>query len=89
MESNGNISGTDLQTPSAPLISAVRHLLRPLVKLLLTHSITFPFLSDLLKSIYVEVATEEFRLQDKPQTDSRISLLSGVHRKDVKNLRPD
>ena len=53
------------------------------------HSITFPFLSNLLKSIYVEVATEEFRLQGKPQTDSRISLLSGVHRKDVKNLRPD
>jgi hypothetical protein len=43
----------------------------------------------LLKSIYVEVATEEFRLQGKPQTDSRISLLSGVHRKDVKYLRPE
>jgi len=53
------------------------------------HSITYPFLSNLLKSIYVEVATEEFLLQGKPQTDSRISLLSGVHRKDVKNLRPD
>lgn len=89
MESNDNISGVDLQTPSSALVSAVRHLLRPLVKLLLTHSITYPFLSDLLKSIYVEVATEEFRLQGKPQTDSRISLLSGIHRKDVKQLRPD
>jgi hypothetical protein len=89
MDTNDNISDTDLQASPPSLISAVRHVLRPLVKLLLTHSITFPFLSDLLKSIYVEVATEEFRLQDRPQTDSRISLLSGVHRKDVKNLRPD
>jgi len=89
MDTNDNISGADLQTPSSSLISAVRHLLRPLVKLLLTHSVTFPFLSNLLKSIYVEVATEEFRLQGKPQTDSRISLLSGVHRKDVKTLRPE
>lgn len=89
METNDNISDAALQMPSSSLISAVRYLLRPLVKLLLTHSITYPFLSNLLKSIYVEVATEEFRLQGKPQTDSRISLLSGVHRKDVKNLRPD
>ena len=89
METNDNISGGGLQAPPSSLVSAVSHLLRPLVKLLLTHSITFPFLSNLLKSIYVEVATEEFRLQGKPQTDSRISLLSGVHRKDVKNLRPE
>ena len=89
MDTNDNISGLGLQSPPSSLVSAVRHILRPLVKLLLTHSITFPFMSDLLKSIYVEVATEEFRLQGKPQTDSRISLLSGVHRKDVKNLRPE
>lgn len=89
MQTNDNNSGVNLQTPPAALISAVRHILRPLVKLLLTHSITYPFLSNLLKAIYVEVAAEEFRLQGKPQTDSRISLLSGVHRKDVKNLHPE
>lgn len=89
MQTNENISGANLQMPSSSLISAVRHMLRPLVKLLLMHSITYPFLSNLLKSIYVEVAAEEFRLQGKPQTDSRISLLSGVHRKDVKYLHPD
>jgi Family of unknown function (DUF6502) len=89
MYTNDNISGADVPPASSSLVSAVRFMLRPLVKLLLTHSITFPFMSDLLKSIYVEVATEDFRIQGKPQTDSRISLLSGVHRKDVKNLRPE
>jgi hypothetical protein len=89
MDTKDNISGVNLQTPPASLISAVRFMLRPLVKLLLMNSITYPFLSNLLKSVYVEVATEEFRLQGKPQTDSRISLLSGIHRKDVKNLRPE
>lgn len=89
MDTNDNIPNADLQVVPSSLISAVRHVLRPLVKLLLTHSVTFPFLSNLLKSIYVEVAAEEFRLQGRPQTDSRISLLSGVHRKEVKNLRPD
>lgn len=89
MDTHDNISATALLPASSSLISAVRFLLRPLVKLLLTHSITFPLMSDLLKSIYVEVATEDFCIQGKPQTDSRISLLSGVHRKDVKNLRPE
>ncbi len=89
MQTNENISGANLPMPSSSLISAVRHMLRPLVKLLLMHSVTYPFLSNLLKSIYVEVAAEEFRLQGKPQTDSRISLLSGVHRKDVKYLHPE
>lgn len=84
-----NIPDANPHASSSSLVAAVRYLLRPLVRLLLVHSITYPFLSNLLKSIYVEVATEEFLLQGKPQTDSRISLLSGVHRKDVKNLRPD
>jgi hypothetical protein len=87
MDMNVNLPVTDSHVPHSALVSAVRHVLRPLVKVLLVHSVTYPFLSNLLKSIYVEVATEEFRLQGKPQTDSRISLLSGVHRKDVKSLR--
>lgn len=89
MEANDHITDTDLPASPPALVSAVRRMLRPLVRLLLTHSITFPFLSNLLKTIYVEVAAEEFKLEGRPQTDSRISLLSGVHRKDVKVLRPD
>lgn len=74
------------QTPPPALIVALRRLLRPLIRLLLVNGVTYPFLSNLLKSLFVEVATEEFLLDGKPQTDSRISLLSGVHRKDVKRL---
>lgn len=77
------------ETSSRALVSAIRHLLRPLVRVMLARSLTYPFMANLLKSIYVEVAAEEFGLQGKPQTDSRISLLSGVHRKDVKRLRPE
>jgi len=73
-------------TPSPALISALVHMLRPLVKLLLHYGVTYPYLANLLKSIYLEVATREFQLVDKPQTDSRLSLLTGLHRKDVKRL---
>lgn len=73
-------------TPSPALISALVHMLRPLVKLLLNRGITYPYLTNLLKSLYLDVATREFQLADKPQTDSRLSLLTGLHRKDIKRL---
>lgn len=75
------------QQPPAPLVQALRHVLRPIVRLLLAKGIGYTYLSDLLKEIYVDVAQREFGLPGKAQTDSRISLLTGVHRKDVKRLR--
>ena len=81
-----NLPSAGSHVPPPALIAALRRLLRPLIKLQLINGITYPFLSNLLKSLYVEVAREEFLLNGKPQTDSRISLLSGVHRKDVKRL---
>lgn len=69
------------------LVSAVKRVLRPLVGLLLDHNLTYTWLSGILKSIFVEVAEQEFRLPGKEQTDSRITLLTGVHRKDVRRLR--
>lgn len=73
--------------PPAALAAALRRLLRPLVKLMLAHGITLPFTVELLKRLFVEVADTNFRIEGKAQTDSRVSLLSGVHRKDVRRLR--
>ena len=74
-------------SPSVYLVEAVRHLLRPLVRLFVRNQITFPYISNLLKEVYVRVVEEEFPVAGKRQTNSRISLLSGVHRKDVKRIR--
>lgn len=74
---------------SSKLVPAVRRVLRPLIRLLLSQGLTYPWLSDLLKEIYVEVADRDFQLDSKRQTDSRISLLTGVHRKDVRRLRTE
>ena len=71
---------------AAPVLSALSRILRPLVRLLLTHGVTYPLITDIVKATYVDVARREFRLNGKRQTDSRISLLTGVHRKDVKRL---
>ena len=83
----------DPQSPSgAPpesLTRAIEKLLRPLVGLLLEHGLTYTWLTGVLKRIYVDVADKEFALDGKRQTDSRITLLTGVHRKDVRQFRAD
>ena len=73
--------------PPPALTQAIARLMRPLVRVLIAHGITFPILARLLKDIYVDVAEEAFPLFGKTQTDSRLSLLTGVHRKDVRALR--
>lgn len=80
-----------MQSPTLPpsLIRALRRVMRPLVRLMLRKGITYTVFADLLKEVFVDVADREFRLDDKVPSDSRISLLTGVHRKDVRRLRDD
>ncbi|MDX6623576.1 MAG: hypothetical protein QOE75_1508, partial [Solirubrobacterales bacterium] len=61
--------------------------LRPLVRLLIRAGVTFPALTELLRELYVNVAEHDFALEGKEQTDSRVSLLTGIHRKEVRRLR--
>lgn len=75
--------------PPPLLLAAIEKILRPLVNLMLSFQITYPQLITLLKSIYVDVAEKEFQVNGKRQSDSRINLLTGVHRKDVKRLRAE
>ncbi len=72
---------------SPALARALRRALRPLVQLMVARGLTLPYLVELLKSLLVEVADRNFRIDDKPPTDSRVSLVTGVHRKDVGRLR--
>ncbi len=78
---------TPTATPSPAFVRALRQALRPLVRLMLARGVTFPYLAELLKALLVEVADKEFRIGAKPPTDSRVSLVTGVHRKDVSRLR--
>jgi hypothetical protein len=84
--SNGDMQGPS-GVPAPALVNAVKRVLRPLVGLLLDNGLTYTWLTRILKSIYIDVAVEEFGLPGKEQTDSRITLLTGVHRKDVRRMR--
>jgi len=74
---------------SDKLSTAVSVLIRPLVRLFLQYGITYPQFIKLVRSVYVDVADREFRIPGKTQTDSRLTLLTGIHRRYVKALREE
>lgn len=72
---------------ASPLLRAARQLLRPLVRLLIHNGVTWPLLTEMLRGLYVEVALRDLLPEERARTDSRISLLTGVHRKEIRRLR--
>lgn len=69
------------------LLSALRRIFKPIVRLMIGKSVHLALVVDLLKEIYVEVAEEQIADSPKKLTDSHISVMTGVHRKEVKRLR--
>jgi hypothetical protein len=62
-------------------------ILRPVIRLCIKAGVTYPALSELLKEVYVQVADREFSLPGKDQTDSRLAVITGVHRREIRRLR--
>jgi len=79
--------GRPAALPPTALLRATKRLLRPLVRLLIQSGITFPVLADLLRLLFVEVAMTDLLIDEREQTDSRITLLTGVHRKEIRRQR--
>ncbi len=67
------------------MLAPLRRLLRPVVRLAIRCGVTFPAAADLLRALYVEIAGEE--LGPGIRTDSRVSLMTGVHRKEIRRQR--
>lgn len=71
---------------SSIVLAAVLRLLRPVVRLLLRHGVAYPAFVAALKPVFVEAARGELRAAGGKQTDSAVSLLSGVHRRDIRTM---
>ncbi len=68
------------------VLSRVLRVLQPLVRLLVRQGVTYPALAAALKRVFVSAAQQELQAQGMARTDSAVTLLSGVHRRDVREL---
>lgn len=75
-----------MPTRSETVLAAVLHIVKPLARTLLRHGVAYPAFSTALKQVFLEAAADELAATGKKQTDSALSLLSGVHRRDVRTL---
>ena len=67
--------------------SAFRLLMRPIASLMLRCGVTWKELAELLKLVYVEAATEEYGKHGRPTNSSRVAILTGLSRREVKRVR--
>ncbi len=82
----GTIFPNMANPPSRPVRSAIRSVLRPLVRILLRNGTPFGVFEECAREVYVEVAAKDFALPKKKSSVSRVSVLTGLHRKEVSRL---
>lgn len=69
------------------LLSACRHLLHPLVRILLRHGVSYGEFSDSVRGAYIDIAQNELVPPDRPQTEARIAILTGLTKREVLRIR--
>ncbi len=69
------------------VVSALRKLLEPIIMMMLRNNVTYKQFSSLCKTIFVEVAARDFGIRGRPTNVSRIAVLTGLDRKEVKRVK--
>lgn len=59
---------------------------RPLARMLIKSGVGYPAFAQAMKREFLAAAQAELQARGMPQTDSAVSLLSGVHRRDIRQL---
>jgi hypothetical protein len=66
------------------LLQRAGDLLEPLAQLLVKRGVGYTQLAQALKPVFLEAARKELKFSGRKETDAALSLLSGLHRKDVR-----
>ena len=69
------------------LSASLVKLLRPLVRILLRYGVSFGDFAETARWVFVDVADKDFCLEGRKQSVSRISVITGLNRKDVTRLK--
>jgi hypothetical protein len=67
--------------------SAFAVAVRPIVRILLRCGVTWKEIAELLKAVYVDVASADYGKRGRPANASRVAMLTGLSRRDVKRAR--
>jgi hypothetical protein len=71
----------------ALILSACRHLLGPIARMLLRSGVTWAEFRDLSKEVFVEIARRDYGIQGRPTNVARVAMITGINRREVSRLR--
>ncbi len=66
--------------------AAVARILKPLIRVLLRNGMSYGTFADIAKRQYIEVALNEFPVEGRKQSVSRVSVITGLTRKEVSRV---
>ncbi len=69
------------------VLGAIQLILRPIIKILLRYGISFADFAEVAKTVFVDVSSSDFGIRGRPTNISRIAVMSGLTRKEVRRLR--
>ena len=69
------------------LLAAYRHLLTPLVRILLRNGISYLEFAEVTREVFVNVAGRDFTLPKRKISLSRIAIMTGLSRKEAASIR--
>jgi hypothetical protein len=69
------------------VLSALLKALRPIARFLMKSGIGYREFAEISKSAFVDVATSDYGLRGRPTNISRVAVMTGLTRKEVKRLR--
>ena len=69
------------------ILLALARLLTPIVRILLKNKVSYKTFEEISRQVFVEVADEHFGVPGRKQTNSRISVVTGLSRKEVLRIK--
>lgn len=68
------------------LLAAYRRLMRPLIRILIRNGVAYGEFAEIAKEVYIDVASSDFKVPHRKMSQARISILTGLTRKEVARI---
>lgn len=75
------------KTAKMIILEAFRQMLASIIRLALRNGVNFSEFCELAKSLYVQIAGEDYGLGGRVTNNSRIALITGINRREIKKVR--
>lgn len=75
------------ESNQSAVFSAIRKFMNPIVRLLIKNGVGYQEFSEICKATFVEIASDEYGIRGRKTNMSRVAVMTGLSRKEVRKIR--